>query len=216
MRNRLGSTCWRDARGATRAIAVLAAAAIALASLGCAGDAPRIRRVAPWVFRSARHVGVGSGRRAAPPRPAGDASAAVVVGRLQAAGFRFGTDGSPGALWGYMRTSHRVVEPEEALPGDVLFFDTRRRADDGPPACADRVALVEGVESSGRISFVEVVAGQYQRGYVHPRLPLSRRDQRGQVINTFLRAKHIEDADGTRYFAGEMLCGIARMRAHPH
>jgi hypothetical protein len=212
MTNRVGSACWRGARGARLATALSAAAALALASLSCAGDPNHIRRVAPWVFRSARHVGVGTGRPPPPPRPPGDESAALVVGRLRAAGFRFGTDGSPGALWGYMRTSHRLVDPEEALPGDVLFFDTRRRADDGAPACADRVALVEGVEAGGRITFVELRDGRYQRGFVHPRFPVSRRDQRGEVINTFLRAKHIADADGTRYFAGEMLCGMARMR----
>jgi hypothetical protein len=136
----------------------------------------------------------------------------VVVGQIQGAGYHFGTDGSPGALWGYMRTSHRLVDPEEARPGDVLFFDTRRRADDGAPSCADRVALVESVESDGRITYIELRGGRYQRGYLHPRFPLRRRDERGEVINSFLRPKHIGDADGTRYFAGEMLCGVARIR----
>jgi len=111
-----------------------------------------------------------------------------------------------------MRTSHRLIDPEDARPGDVVFFDTRRRTDDGPPRCADRVALVEGVDTSGRISFVELRDGRYQRGYLQPRFPLRRRDETGQVVNSFLRAKHISDADGTRYFAGEMLCGLARMR----
>jgi hypothetical protein len=207
MSNRIDPTYWRGARGATLAIAL---AGIALPAMGCASDAPHIRRVAPWVFRSARHVA--TSRPAPAPRPAGDESAAVVVGQLQAAGYRFGTDGSPGALWGYMRTSHRLIDPEDARPGDVLFFDTRRRADDGPPRCADRVAVVEGVEAGGRISFVELRGGRYQRGYLHPRFPLRRRDETGQVINSFLRAKHIGDAEGTRYFAGEMLCGLARMR----
>jgi hypothetical protein len=208
-----GSSGWRGLHRA-RLVTAAAATACGLLSMSCAGDSPRIRRVAPWVFRSARHidVGGGQGRGAAPPRPAGDASAAVVVGRLQAAGFHFGTDGSPGALWGYMRTSHRLIDPEEARPGDVLFFDTRRRTDQGPPVCADRVAVVEGVQAGGRITFVEVVDGQYQRGYVHPGLPARRRDDHGEVLNSFLRAKHIADPDGTRYFAGEMLCGIARMR----
>lgn len=210
MRNRIDPTFCCAARGATLAPALAALVAIALPGIGCASDSPRIRRVAPWVFRSARHVA--PSRPAPPPRPAGDESAALVVGQLQAAGYRFGTDGSPGALWGYMRTTQRLIDPDEARPGDVLFFDTRRRADDGPPRCADRVALVEGVEAGGRISFVELRGGRYQRGYVHPGFPLLRRDETGQVINSFLRAKRIGDADGTRYFAGEMLCGLARMR----
>jgi|SRR5882724_12913156 len=111
-----------------------------------------------------------------------------------------------------MRTSHQLVSAGEARPGDVVFFDTRTRADDGPPACADRLGLVEEVDAEGRITFLEVRAGRWERGYVTPRLPERRRDERGQVINTFLRPKRIGDADGTRYFAGEMLCGVARIR----
>jgi hypothetical protein len=145
--------------------------------------------------------------------PAGDESAALVVGRIQAAGYRFGTDGSAGALWGYMRTSHQLISAEQARPGDVVFFDTRSREIDGPPACADRLGVVERVDPDGRITFLEVRGGRYQRGYVTPHLPASRRDERGEVINTFLRPKRISDADGTRYFAGEMLCGVARVRA---
>jgi hypothetical protein len=212
MRNRVGFVRRRAARGATRATALSLLVLVALLATGCANDGPRIRRVAPWVFRSARHVGVGTGRPAPPARPAGDENAALVVGQIQAAGYRFGTDGSPGALWGYMRTSHRLIDPDEARPGDVLFFDTRRRADQGPPSCADRVALVEAIEDGGRINFVELRDGHYQRGYLHPRFPLARRDEWGRVINTFLRAKHIDDPQGTRYFAGEMLCGVARIR----
>ncbi len=142
----------------------------------------------------------------------GDESAALVVGRIQSAGYRFGTDGSAGALWGYMRTSQLLVSPREARPGDVVFFDTRSRQDDGPPSCADRLGIVENVDAEGRITFVELRSGRYQRGYVTPRYPTLRRDDRGEVINTFLRPKRIEDADGTRYFAGEMLCGVARIR----
>jgi hypothetical protein len=142
----------------------------------------------------------------------GDESADLVVGRIHAAGYRFGTDGSAGALWGYMRTSQLVVRPGEARPGDVVFFDTRTRDDDGPPACADRLGVVEDVDGEGRITFLEVHAGRYQRGYVTPRLPARRRDDRGEVVNTFLRPKRIEDAEGTRYFAGQMLCGVARIR----
>jgi hypothetical protein len=207
------------ARGLAFAALAIALAA-ALVPAGCAG-APRGRKAVPWVFRSPRH-GAGAvaqpaaGPRAVPPRaPVHDESAALVVGRIQAAGYHFGTDGSPGALWGYMRTSQRLVDPGEARPGDVVFFDTRTREIDGAPSCADRVGLVEAVEPGGRITFVELRAGQYRRAYVHPRFPVDRRDDGGEVINSFLRAKRIGDADGTRYFAGEMLCGVARIRASP-
>jgi len=64
----------------------------------------------------------------------------------------------------------------------------------------------------GRIAFLEVRGGQLYRGFVDPRQPLTRRDDRGEILNSFLRAKHLSDPDGTRYFAGEMLCGVARIR----
>jgi hypothetical protein len=142
----------------------------------------------------------------------GDETSALIVARIHAAGFRFGTDGTPGALWGYMRTSHQVVDPLDARPGDVVFFDTRSR-DAEELACSDRVGLVESVDAASRITFLESRAGQLYRGYVDPRQPLARRAESGAIANSFLRAKRLDDPDGTRYFAGEMLCGIARVRS---
>jgi hypothetical protein len=144
--------------------------------------------------------------------PPGDETSALIVDRIHAAGFRFGTDGTPGALWGYMRTSHEVVDPRDARPGDVVFFDTRSRGEE-ELACSDRVGLVESVDAAGRITFLESRAGQLYRGYVDPRQPLARRAEGGEIANSFLRPKRLDDPDGTRYFAGEMLCGIARVRS---
>jgi hypothetical protein len=193
-----------------------------LVTAGCGGPRHAARATPPWTARLMHHgartgaAGIPAVAAPVPTTSRGardrDESAALVVGRIQAAGFRFGTDGSPGALWGYMRTSHQLVDAGHARPGDVVFFDTRTRLDDGPPSCADRLGIVENVDAEGRITFLELRAGRYQRGYVTPRYPFRRRDERGEVINTFLRPKRIEDAYGTRYFAGEMLCGVARIR----
>jgi hypothetical protein len=185
---------------------VLAAMLLALAPSGCASG-PRTRRIASAIFRSSRHVGHPLARRA----PPGDETSEMVIERIHAAGFRFGTDGTPGALWGYMRTSHEPVDPNEARPGDVVFFDTRSRGEDQLD-CADRVGLVESVGEGGRIAFIEARGGQLYRGYVDPRQPMTRRDEQGKIINSFLRPKRLSDPDGTRYFAGEMLCGVARVR----
>ena len=38
-----------------------------------------------------------------------------------------------------------------------------------------------------------------------------RRNDRGELANSFLRAKLVADPPDARYFAGEMLCGIARV-----
>jgi hypothetical protein len=136
----------------------------------------------------------------------------VVVDQLHAAGFHFGTDGTPGALWGYLRTAHERVDLDDARPGDVIFFDTRSR-EDAAPTCADRVGIIERVDPDGRITFLEARAGLMQRGYVDPRSPMQRRNERGEILNSFLRPKRIGDPERTRYFAGEMLCGVARMRS---
>ncbi len=177
---------------------------------GCATSPaswPRTRRFPSAIFRSARHVGHPLARRP----PPGDETSAIVIERIHAAGFRFGTDGTPGALWGYMRTSHELVDPREARAGDVVFFDTRSRGEEDLD-CADRVGLVESVDGGGRITFLEARGGQLYRGFVDPHQPLARRDDSGEIVNSFLRPKRLSDPDGTRYFAGEMLCGVARVR----
>src|SRR4051812_376207 len=96
-----------------------------LVPTGCASTT-RTRLIPSAIFRSARHVGHSLARRP----PSADETSAIVVARIHTAGYRFGTDGTPGALWGYMRTSHEVIDPRDARPGDVVFFDTRGRTDD--------------------------------------------------------------------------------------
>jgi hypothetical protein len=146
-------------------------------------------------------------------RPAPDEGAAFVERDLRRGGLRFGTDGSTRALWGYLSASHRVVPSSSARPGDVLFFDTRPAA--APPSCEDgagHAGIVEAVSREGRITFVEARDGRVRRSYVDPARPTLRRDGRGEIANSFLRAKRVDDPPRARYFAGEMLCGVARPR----
>jgi hypothetical protein len=138
-----------------------------------------------------------------------DEGAAFVVRTLHAGGMRFGTDGSTRALWGYLRTSHRLVAPTAARPGDVLFFDTRGIGE--RPECADHVAVVEQVARSGRIAFVEARGGRIQHSFADPVRPASRRDEHGAVLNSFLRPLRTDDPPGARHFAGQMLCAIVRL-----
>jgi hypothetical protein len=173
---------------------------------GCAAPA-RVQRLRPSVFQAARLAAAPAGR--ARPAAAPDEGAALVVRGLRKAGLRFGTDGSTRALWGYMRTSHRLVEAADARPGDVLFFDTRGR-EGRDPECADHAGIVEAVDAGGRITFVEARGGELRQSFLDPERPSLRRDPGGQILNSFLRAKRIDDPAGTRYFAGEMLCGVAR------
>ena len=139
-----------------------------------------------------------------------DEGAAFVVRTLHASGLRFGIDGSTRALWGYMRSNHRLISASSARPGDVVFFDTRGTGEQ--PRCADHAAVVERVSPDGRIGFVELRGGRLRHSVADPRRPGERRDTRGDVLNSFLRPVHPDDPPGARYFAGQMLCGIARGR----
>jgi hypothetical protein len=184
--------------------ALLAAAAVlGLCALGCATPTRQTRRYAPSVFQAARFEA-----RRSPPPATSDEGAAFVEKTLHDAGFRFGTDGSARALWGYLRSSHRLVSATSARPGDVLFFDTRGVAP--APDCADHAGIVESVSPEGRIAFVEARGGRMRQSFVDPARPTMRRNDRGEILNSFLRPKAVEDPPGARYFAGEMLCGIAR------
>ncbi len=184
---------------------------LGLCALGCATPRAQTRGAAPSVFQAARFEAQHSSRSTHRGRGdvgPGDDGAAFVERALHDAGFRFGTDGSTRALWGYLRTAHRLVGAAEARPGDILFFDTRGL--EPAPACADRAGIVESVGPEGRITFVEAQAGRVRRSFVDPAHPSSRRDARGEILNSFLRPIRIDDPPGARYFAGEMLCGIAR------
>ena len=49
-----------------------------------------------------------------------------------------------------------------------------------------------------------------RRSFVDPARPSERRNAEGEILNSFLRPIRIDDPPGSRYFAGEMLCGVAR------
>lgn len=188
------------------------AAVLWVAGGGCAAPT-RTRRLSPSVFQSAHLAGPGRpGRPIEALGTTADEGAMLVTRGLHAAGLRFGTDGSTRALWGYMRTSHQLIQVGAARPGDVLFFDMRSR-EDQPHDCGDHTGVIEKVDpGTGGMMFLEARGGQVRHSYLQPRLPRVRRGAHGEIINTFLRAKKISDPDGTRYFAGDMLCAVARVR----
>jgi hypothetical protein len=92
----------------------------------------------------------------------------------------------------------------------VLFFDTH--GTDESLSCADHAGIVESVDGQGRLGFVEARGGQVRHSFVDPSHPNTRRGESAQILNTFLRPKLVNDPPEARYFAGEMLCGIARVR----
>jgi hypothetical protein len=187
-------------------IFLAAIAVLGLCALGCATPRTHSRRYPASVFEAARYEA-----RAQPqvaPTPSQDEGAAFVVRTLHAAGLRFGTDGSTRALWGYMRTAHRLVAAPAVRPGDILFFDTRGTGE--RPDCSDHAGVVERVSPDGRIGFIELRGGRLRHSFVDPARPADRRGAGGEILNSFLRPLRTDDPPGARYFAGEMLCGIAR------
>ena len=114
----------------------------------------------------------------------------------------------PGALG---IPAHRPSRGRRARrPARATSSSSTRGAWRRQPECADRAGIVESVGAGGRITFVEAQGGRVRRSFVDPAHPSSRRDARGEILNSFLRPIRIDDPPGARYFAGEMLCGVAR------
>ncbi len=150
------------------------------------------------------HVPAMQVRSAAMTAPRGKAPPGLmspVEESLRARGVPIGTDGSAPALFALARERFPEVALQNARRGDVLFFDMGS-------GCGDHTGLVETVEPGGRIGFRERRDGDTRHSYVTAGVPYVRRDDKGRVLNTFLRPKRMDDGPGTRYFAGEMLCAL--------
>ena len=145
-----------------------------------------------------------AGARPSPPERPHGGPAGLVEHALHERGITFGTDGSLGSLYEYLRDHHRPVAPSQALAGDVLFFDMA----DG---CPGHVGLVESVDPDGRLIFRERRGAELLRSYADPGQPTARRDGHGRVRNTFLRPRLPDDPPSYRYYAGEMLCAVIRI-----
>lgn len=133
-------------------------------------------------------------------------AARLVEESLHARGIRFGTDGSSQALLAFAQDQFQPVPADKACAGDVVFFDLGG-------GCGSHAGVVETSEPGGRIGFREWRDGNSRHSYVTPNAPLVRRDDKGRIMNTFLRPKRVDDPPETAYFAGEMLCGVYHVQA---
>jgi hypothetical protein len=131
-------------------------------------------------------------------------AAGLVEKSLHGRGIRFGTDGTSPALYAFVSGRFASIPADQAVVGDVLFFDLGT-------GCGGHTGLVESADADGRLGFREWRDGGTRHSYITPRVPILRRDDAGRVMNTFLRPKRIEDPKATTYFAGEMLCGVFRV-----
>jgi hypothetical protein len=70
-----------------------------------------------------------------------------------------------------------------------------------------RVGVVAEVHPDGRIEVVAQTRAAWRRVVVHPEHRNARR-MKGQIVNTFLRARHPDDPPRARYLAGQLLTGF--------
>jgi len=179
--------------------------AVALVAPGC-GNLQAASFLPPTLRASFGGPPPARSKRTAARPTASVGSVEIVERALRERGLRFGTDGTPESLYAYVRISHELVPAAQARPGDIVFFDM------GEHGCGEHLGLIEAVEGEGRITFRESRAGIVRRSFVHPGAPRVRRDADGRVLNTFLRPRRMEDPPEARYFAGEMLCAVGRVR----
>lgn len=177
--------------------AFLALLGLASLAAGCAA-APR-----PWPLVSAVHT---KGHKRPPKRPI--TAATLVENSLQRRGLSFGTDGSVQALYSYATMRHESIDPREARPGDIVFFDTSS----GEGRCGGHVGLVQGIAPGGALKFRERRNEEDRESVADPMRPSQRRDDNGRVINTFMQPRKPNDREGTRYYAGQMVCAVVRVR----
>jgi hypothetical protein len=152
-----------------------------------------------------------SAQQTRPDRTRRDASFALAERAMRRQGVTFGTDGSPEAIYAYATMRHKTIAPREAGLGDLVFFDHLSRGE--KENCGSHVGVVVDVAPNGAITFKEHRDGQLRKSVLHPEWTRHRRDPQGRVINSFLRPKLKSDPVGTRYYAGEMLCRVIRVKS---
>jgi len=76
--------------------------------------------------------------------------------------------------------------------GDLVVFDPGERG------------IVTRTDPDGRVHFLFVKAGAVRAGVLSLRHPGLRRDRNGRLLNTYVKARRIDDPPGARYLAGEL------------
>lgn len=181
--------------------------AVVASSVACSAPSSHIVHNPPAQVRGAVSVGKPEPARLGSSGGHGKRSpAGLVQESLRARGIRVGGNGSVPSLFAFMLGEFPRITAAEARDGDVIFFDTGT-------GCGGHVGLVESAEASGRIGFREWRDGSSRHSFVTPKAPLTRRDERGRILNTFLRTKSVADPPETTYFAGEMACAVFRVDA---
>ncbi|MFP2910164.1 CHAP domain-containing protein [Pyxidicoccus sp. 3LFB2] len=108
----------------------------------------------------------------------------------------------------YRKASALGTLRETPRPGDMVFFrDTHDRNRDGKLNDGlTHIGVVERVGEDGTVTFVHKASGLVKRGKFNLARPDVRKDEKGRVLNDWLRRK---DKRNRGYFAGELVAGFA-------
>jgi hypothetical protein len=108
----------------------------------------------------------------------------------------------------YRKASGLGTLRETPRPGDMVFFrDTHDRNKDGKLNDGlTHIGVVERVGDDGTVTFVHKASGQVKRGRFNLARPDARKDEKGRVLNDWLRRK---DKRNRGYLAGELVAGFA-------
>lgn len=147
-----------------------------------------------------------------PMRGFRDDCSGFVCAAYSRAGFRI--DGNTRSLWEEARVrklTHRRKRPQV---GDVAFFDQTYDRNGNGLLDDDltHVAVVLAVDADGTIRMAH---GGSSRGrtelYMNLYRPHDRQDASGRILNDYLRVRRNSDPPATRYLAGELWRGFARL-----
>ncbi|HLU68507.1 MAG TPA: hypothetical protein VKZ63_19620, partial [Kofleriaceae bacterium] len=97
-----------------------------------------------------------------------------------------------------------ITEPPRL--GDLLVFDRTTGAER-----ASQVAVAVSVDDRGVVEFVYLARGVVRRGFLSLARPGEKRDERGSVLNTHLRANDGGDPRGTPSLAGQLFAATIRL-----
>lgn len=92
-------------------------------------------------------------------------------------------------------------------PGDVLVFERTETDVD-----LDRIAIVVDRDARGVSEIVYLAGGVIRRGFIDAARPTLHRDDKGRIVNTFVRHVRRWPPRGTRYLAGELLVHVIHSR----
>jgi hypothetical protein len=95
----------------------------------------------------------------------------------------------------YRAHAHTSRTRAAPRPGDLVVFN-------------DGTTGVVIDQAQDRVRFLYVKAGAVREGVLSTKRPGQRRDTRGQLLNSYVHARHESDPPGTRYLAGECVAAF--------